>query len=88
MLEQTIYIVRTYLVKRRENVVGKLYLSNRCCTSHGYANAKSHNSLLTEGSVEDSVFTWERREQRLHGEGATFNQVKNKQSLNVTVIVM
>lgn len=61
MVEQIIScIVRTYLVKSRENVVSKLYLSNRCCTSHCYTDTKSHNALFTKGSVEDSVLTWER----------------------------
>lgn len=61
MSEQIIScILRTYLVKSGENVVSKLYLSNRCCTGHCYTNTKSHNALLAKGSVEDSVLTWER----------------------------
>lgn len=61
MLEQIVsYILRMYLVKSRENVVSKLYLSNRCCTGHGYTDTKSHNALLTKGSIEDSVLTWEK----------------------------
>lgn len=60
MLEQIVsYILKTYLVEGGENVVGKLYLSNRCCACNSYTDTKSHDALLTKGSVEDSVFTWE-----------------------------
>lgn len=47
-----------YLVKSRKDVVSKLYLSDGCGTSSSYTNTKSHNPLLTKGSVEDSVLTW------------------------------
>lgn len=46
-----------YLVKSREDVVGKLDLSNGSGTSHSYTDTESHNALLTKGSVEDSVLT-------------------------------
>lgn len=59
--------LRTYLVESGENIVGKLYLSNRCCTSHSYTDTKTHNALLTKGGVEDSVFTWGRIEQKDEG---------------------
>ncbi|KAF3840150.1 hypothetical protein F7725_018867 [Dissostichus mawsoni] len=42
----------------RIDVVGELDLSDGCGTSNSSANTKSHNPLLTEGSVEDSVLTW------------------------------
>lgn len=47
-----------YLVKGRIDVVSKLDLSDGCGTSNSCTNTKSHNPLLTKGSVEDSVFTW------------------------------
>lgn len=49
-----------YLVKGRVDVVGKLDLCNCCGTSNSRTDAESHNPLLTEGRVEDSVLTWGR----------------------------
>lgn len=48
----------SYLVKGRIDVVSKLDLSNGCGTSNCYTDTKSHNPLLTKGSVEDSVLAW------------------------------
>lgn len=47
----------TYLVKGGKDVVSELDLSNGCGTSNSYTNTKSHNPLLTKGSVEDPVLT-------------------------------
>lgn len=53
-----------YLVKSWKDVVSKLDLSNGCGPSNSYTDTKSHNALLAQRSVEDSVFTWERVEER------------------------
>lgn len=45
----------SYLVESRKDVVSKLNLSNGCGTGNSYTDTKSHNALLTKGSVEDSV---------------------------------
>ena len=53
-----------YLVKSRKDVVSKLDLSDGRGSSNSDTDTKSHNALLTQGSVEDSVFTWVRVEER------------------------
>lgn len=74
----------TYLVKSRKDVVRKLDLSNGCGPSNSYTNTKSHNPLLTKGSVEDSVFTWgDSRSEVLRGcwvREPTFTNFQRKKS--------
>lgn len=45
-----------YLVKCRKDVVSKLYFCNCCGASNSHANAKCHNSLFTQRTVEHSCF--------------------------------
>ncbi len=72
----------TYLVKSRKDVVSKLDLSNGCGTSNSYTNTKSHNPLLTKGSVEDSVLAWgdsrRKEEQKKHREAEALVEEGNK----------
>lgn len=50
-----IQIHGAYLVKGRKDVVSKLDLSDGCGSSNSYTDTKSHNPLLTKGSVKHSV---------------------------------
>lgn len=51
----------TYLIKGRENVVGKLDFRNSRGTGDRDANAKSNNSLFTQRGVKHSVFSFKRK---------------------------
>lgn len=56
-----------YLVKRWKDVVCKLDFGYGCGPSNRRTNAKSHNPLLTKGSVEDSVLTWKQKQKKRIG---------------------
>ena len=52
-----------HLVEGRVNVVGKLDLSDGRGAGNRRTDSKSYNALLTQRSVEHTVFTWREKEE-------------------------
>lgn len=60
-LDERISIIAnsTHLIKGRVDVICKLNLCDGGCSGDCHTYTKSHNALLTEWGVEDTVLTWE-----------------------------
>ena len=48
----------THLIESWEDVVSKLNLCNGSCSCGSYTYSKSYNALLTQWSIEHTVFSW------------------------------
>lgn len=56
-----------YLIKGRENIVGKLDFRNGCSTGDRDSNAKSNYSLFTQRGVKHSIFSFKKKWLKLIG---------------------
>ena len=44
-----------YLIVGRENVVSKLYFSDRCCAGDGGTDAETDDALFTQGCIKYTI---------------------------------
>lgn len=53
--------ISTNLIKCWKNVICKLNFCNGCSTCDSNSNTKANNSLFTQGGVENSIFTYKKK---------------------------